>query len=223
MSTDAIASSLLTSSAITSSSSTDSTYSLGTEDFLQLLLTELENQDPTDPVSTSEMTNQFCSLTQVTQLETANEYLENLVLYSSSVNNSLSVAFIGKTISYSSGEISISGGAAESVSFSLASDAKNVSITISDEDGNTVDTVDLGSLSEGAHSFTWDCISSDGTTAADGTYTLSISATDGSGNSVSASTSGSATVSGVVYKDGVSYLVTDAGEIPLGSVTGISS
>jgi len=82
------------SSTTTTSSSISNAYALKTEDFIKLFLTELENQDPMEPVSTSEMTSQFSSITQVTQLETTNEYLEAL-------SNNQAVNYLGKTISYS--------------------------------------------------------------------------------------------------------------------------
>jgi len=68
-------------------------YKMDTDDFLGLLLTELENQDPMDPVSTSEMASQFASLTQVSQLNATNDYLKAL-------SSNQAVDYLGKTISY---------------------------------------------------------------------------------------------------------------------------
>jgi len=219
----------MSTSAITSTSSTTSTTgssnalaSLGTEDFLKLLLAQLENQDPFDPVDSGEMTSQVCMLTQVSQAVQTNEYLSSLVQYASSTYSSQAVTYIGKTISYSNNEIAVSSGAAGTSSFTLASDAGDVVVTVYDADGNTVNTVDLGSLSAGASSFTWDCTDSSGATVEAGSYTFAVSAVDTSGNSVSVSTGGTAEATGVVYKSGVAYLVTASGNVPLEYVTAVT-
>jgi flagellar basal-body rod modification protein FlgD len=80
----------------TAKSSTSSLSSLDSEEFLKLLLVELENQDPTDPIDVKEMTQQFASLTQVEQNAETNDYLEELLQYSSSQ----AVNYLGKTITY---------------------------------------------------------------------------------------------------------------------------
>lgn len=97
-------------SSVTGSSDSSTTvtnsaaYAMKTEDFLELLLTELENQDPMDPVSTSDMASQFASLTQVSQLTETNSYLETLT-------NNQAVDYLGKTISYT--EVSADGTSAK--------------------------------------------------------------------------------------------------------------
>jgi len=83
-------------------------YDMRTEDFLGLLLTELKNQDPMDPVSTSEMATQFATLTQVSQLNTTNGYLKTL-------SHTQAVDYLGKTITYA-GEKNADGTSAEKTS-----------------------------------------------------------------------------------------------------------
>jgi flagellar basal-body rod modification protein FlgD len=121
------------------------------------------------------------------------------------------------------GNISVSSGSADNLSFKLSSAASNATITISDSSGNTVQTLTKTNLSSGINSVTWDGTNSSGTTVSDGTYTFTVSATDSSGNAVTASTAFSAAVTGVLFSGGVAYLVTDSGKIPYGDVTEISS
>lgn len=219
--TIAIDTSTTTSSTTSTTSSTLS--SLTADDFLTLLLTELENQDPTDPVDSSTMVSQFSSLTQVSQMAEANEYLSSLVDSISASSNSSAVSYLGKTITYDDDEITVSDSSASSASFTLASDASDVTATIYDSDGNAVTTIDLGETSAGTYSLTWDATNSSGNTVDDGTYTISYSATDSSGNSVTVATGGTATVTGIVYSDGTAYLVTANGNVALSSVTGVTS
>ncbi len=100
-------------SSVTSSSDSSTTvtnsaaYTMDTADFLKLLLTELENQDPMDPVSTSDMASQFASLTQVSQMAKVVDSIENMsstvtkvVDSIESMNNNHAIEYLGKTISY---------------------------------------------------------------------------------------------------------------------------
>jgi flagellar basal-body rod modification protein FlgD len=215
--------------ALTSSTSTTSTSSvvsslssLNADDFLKLLLAELENQDPTDPVKTSDMLQEFSTLAQLAQSEKTDAYLKSLDQSISSLSNSQAVSYVGKTITYDSSEMTISSGGGGNLSFDLASDANDVTATIYNSSGTAVKTIDLGSRSAGSYVYSWDGANSSGTTVSDGTYTVKYSATDTSGNSVSVTTSGTASVTGVVYKNGVAYLVTANGDIPISSVTGVS-
>lgn len=207
-----------TSSASTTSSLTSSLSSLTASDFLTLLLTELQNQDPTQPMDSSTMLTQFSDLTQVQLAQETNTTLQSL-------SEATATGYIGKTISYSgasSDEISVTSGTAEASNFTLASNANSVIATVYNSSGKALKTSNLGSMSAGSYSFQWDGTNNSGTKVADGTYTVSFSATDSTGNSVSVSTQGTATVTGVQYTNNVAYLVTDAGQIPLSSVTGVS-
>ncbi len=220
MTTTAISSALLGVSQTNSTTTTDTT----TTDFLTLLLAELENQDPTDPMDTAELTSQMATLTQVQQAIQTNEYLSSLVDYASSTNNASAVSCIGKTVTADTSEITVSSGlASENLIFTLAGDASNVTITVCDEAGNTVKTITCEDFASGSYSVTWDGTNGDGKAVDDGTYTFSVSATDSDGNSVTTSTFIKAEVTGVAFNDGVAYLITDAGTIAYGDVIMVSS
>jgi len=220
MTTTAISSALLGVSQTSSSTTTETT----TTDFLTLLLAELENQDPTDPVDTAELTSQLATLTQVEQAIQSNEYLASLVDYASSTNNAGAVSCIGKTVTADTSGITVSSGCvSEGLAFTLGSDAAQATITICDEDGNTVKTISCSDLSTGVNSVAWDGTNESGTAVEDGTYTFSVAATDSSGNSVTASTTVTALVTGVSYSGGVAYLTTGSGKIAYGDVTAVNS
>lgn len=222
MTVSAIDSALLgTTQATTSTSST--TNAMDAEDFLTLFLVQLENQDPTDPVDTTELTSQLCNISQLSQSVIANDYLEDLTLYHSSVNNSLALSCIGKTVTTDGDSISLAGGAADEIRFELSDDADQAYVTVYNADGEEVATIDCGALSAGTNSVTWNGLGGDGDTQPDGTYGFEVNAYDSDGNSVEASTMGTANITGVTYRDGVAYLITESGEeIPIGDVTGVS-
>ena len=220
MTTTAISSSLLGVSQTSSSTTSTATSS---SDFMTLLLAELKNQDPTNAMSTSELTSQLATFTQVEQSQKTNDYLSTLSQYASSLNNAQAVSCIGKTVTVDTSSISHTSGVSDKLTFNLSSAAANATITISDSSGNTVKTISSTNLSSGINSVTWDGTDSSGNTQSKGTYTFTISATDSSGNGITASTSFDAVVTGVSYSSGTTYLVTDSGQIPYGDVTKITS
>ena len=132
------------------------------------------------------------------------------------------MGYIGKKISYAGDQISVVNGTSASSKFTLASSASKVSISIYDASGTAVKTSDLGSMNVGTYSFNWDGKNNSGAKVADGTYTVNFSAKDSTGKDISVTTEGTANVTGVVFKNGMVYLVTNVGEIPISSVSGVT-
>jgi flagellar basal-body rod modification protein FlgD len=223
MTTTAISSSLLGVSQTSSSSTTSTSSSDSTDQFLTILLAQLKNQDPTNPTSATDLTSQLATLSQVEQSIKTNAYLSMLNDYVSSINNAQASSCIGKTVTVDTSGTTVTSGTADNLSFKLSGAAANATITISDSSGNTVQTITKTNLSSGINSVSWDGTNSSGSMVSDGTYAFTVSATDSSGNTVTASTSFSAAVTGVLYRSGTAYLVTDNGQIPYGDVTSITS
>jgi flagellar basal-body rod modification protein FlgD len=197
--------------------SSSSVTNITADDFMKLLLTQLENQDPLDPMDTDTFTSELCSLNQLQQATTTNSYLEKI----STGINSEAVGYIGKSIAVEGDSLSISSGSADDLVFNLADDASQASISIYDEDGNVVRTITESDLSSGTNSISWDGTDDSGDTLSDGDYTFKVTAKDSSGDSVEATTYKLAKVTGVVYKDGAPYLVADGNEISLDDVIGV--
>jgi flagellar basal-body rod modification protein FlgD len=221
MTTTAISSALL--GVVNQTSSSTTSTATDTTDFLTLLLAELQNQDPTDPMDAGELTSQMASLTQVQQSVQTNDYLSTLVDYASSLNNAGAMSCIGKTVTADTSSISHASGVSDTLMFSLSDDASGATISISDEDGNVVKTITCSSLSSGNNSVTWDGTDADGNTLSNGTYTFTVAATDASGNSVTTSTTITTAVTGVSYSGSSAYLVTESGKIAYGNVTAVNA
>jgi flagellar basal-body rod modification protein FlgD len=222
MGISALGTNVLNASSASAAGAALSMTSLSADDFLKLLLVELKNRDPSKPMDSSAMLEQFSSLTQVQQTQQANSYLQSLLESTIAASNVQAVGYIGKKVSFSGDKIAVTGGSAGTSKFTLAGDANKISVSIYDAAGIAVKTSELGSMSAGTYSFKWDGTNNSGAIVADGTYNVSFSAKDSAGKSISVTTEGIANVAGVVFKNGVAYLVTDAGEIPLSSVTGVT-
>ncbi|OQY15722.1 MAG: hypothetical protein B6I32_05930 [Desulfobacterium sp. 4572_20] len=204
-------------SSVTSTSSSESNI-LGKDDFLNLLVTQLRHQDPLSPMESAEFTSQLAQFSSLEQMSNVNTNLELLQLYQASINNSQAVGFIGKTIKAVGNSIGVADGVADQIHFDLDKDASAVIAHIYDSHKNLVKTIQPGGLNAGVQSVEWDATNNDGNKVPDGTYTFEVIATDTDQKPVSVTTLITASVSGVSFKDGTTYLLAGNQEIPIGSV-----
>lgn len=151
--------------------------------FLTLLVAQLKNQDPTNPMDNAQLTSQLAQINTVSGIEKLNTTLGSI---SGQINSNQSVqatALIGHGVMIEGRAILVgsSDGKVSTTPFGLqlesAADTNNV--TISDSTGKVVKTIALGSQTAGVHSYTWDGKQDDGTTAPDGAYSFSINSTNG--------------------------------------------
>ncbi len=208
-------------SASTTASTTSESSIVGKEDFLKLLVTQLQHQDPLNPAESTEFTAQLAQFSSLEQLTNVNKNLDYLMLYQASINNAQAVDFIGKTIKTSGDTIGVSNGVSDEIAFELPSDAANVTVSIYDGSGQLVATIDAGDLGEGKQSVAWDAEDQEGDTVPDGDYTFEVAAVDTEGNTVEASTFSTAVVTGVTFEEGTTYLIAGGKRIPMGDVVEI--
>jgi flagellar basal-body rod modification protein FlgD len=177
--TSTIASSVLStmnSSSTTAESSTSAADDLQ-DQFLTLLTTELQNQDPTDPMDNSEMVTQLAQISTISSIEDVTSTLEGISGQISASETLQASALVGNGVLIDGNVIQVDSGVATTFGVTLDGDADSVSVTIKNSTGTVVRTLDEGSMSAGTQSLSWDGLQDDGTTAADGAYTFSISAT----------------------------------------------
>jgi len=179
---------------------------LGRDAFFQLLLTQLQNQDPLDPMKSTDMTAQLAQFSQLEQLNDMNTSLDYLQLYMASLNNAQAVGFIGKEIE------------ANGDSVQLLDSAGSVTISIYDENMQLVRTVELGSQSDGKQEWLWDGKDNEGNEVEAGTYTFEVSATSVNGEEVAVTTYLKGTVTGVTFEDGITYLMLGERKVAIGDI-----
>jgi len=145
--------------------------------FLRLLTTQLQNQDPLNPLDNTEFVAQLSQFSSLEQLTQANSNLQNMTLGIDSVSSATMVDMIGRevvaignTFSYDSSD--------KTLSFDLNSDAEQVSISIRDSSGKTVFQDNIGALGRGEQSYTWTGVNNDGIKLEEGEYSFFIEATN---------------------------------------------
>lgn len=174
------------------SSLTQTKSILGKEDFLTLLVTQLSNQDPLNPLAGQEFAAQlaqFSSVEALLNIETALELNTEINgLLAQSMNSGVAAGLIGKTVTAESDHLFVKGDGVIPVTFDLASPAASTSITIKNEAGLVVRTITTGGQERGMNTVDWDGTNDAGEQLPEGNYTFSVAATDLSGEAVAATT-----------------------------------
>lgn len=214
------------SSSTTSSSSLDNNSPDAIQNrFLTLLIAQMKNQDPSNPMDNSQLTTQMAQLSTVTGISQLNDSLSTLM---SNLNSSqaLSTAnMIGHSVLAPGNSIQLTSDTTKDASgtettsqkavfgVNLSGTASSVVVTIKDSSGAVVHTTDLGTQAAGVVPVIWDGSNDTGGKVADGNYTFTVSASN-NGTAVTASTLSFGTVSSVsTASDGVKLNVTNVGTI----------
>ncbi len=158
---------------------TSATSSDAQDRFLKLLTTQLQNQDPLNPLDNAQMTSQLAQISTVDGITKLNATLQSLVNSSSQSQTLQAASLVGHSVLVPGGSLSLSQGQGVG-GVDLAGPADDVVATIKDANGLTVRNLDLGKMASGTHTFSWDGKADNGATAADGAYSVSFAAKQGS-------------------------------------------
>jgi flagellar basal-body rod modification protein FlgD len=220
-STASSASSASTSS--TASSNPLNKLSSDFNDFLQLLTTQLQNQDPLSPMDSTQFTAQLVAFTGVEQQIGTNSKLDTLIGVDQGNQLASSANFIGDTVQAPSSSIWLdSSGVASEIGYNLPSTASAVTITITDSSGNTVSS-GSGPTTQGQNIVTWNGQDGNGNALSSGVYTVSVSALDQSQQPMTGiTTSIIGTVTNVTTSStGSTDLSIGSVSVPLSTVTSV--
>lgn len=175
--------------------------------FMNLLVTQLQNQDPLDPMDATEFTNQLVQFASVEQQIYQNSNLEQLLALQSTSQVADMVNYIGNVVEISGGNmVNFDGAEAATYSYSLSENSATTTINIRDQDGISVFTTD-GQTTTGRHDATWDGRNQNGNIVPPGIYTIQISALDGKGNLLDVFQTSELTVTGAAVDNGEISLI----------------
>jgi flagellar basal-body rod modification protein FlgD len=199
---------------------------MGKHEFLRLLVAQLSHQDPLNPQAAHEFASQLAQFSSVEQLLNISEVLAmngeiNAVL-AQSVNSGVAAGLIGKSIEADGNRIDWSGETSTGIRFKLGAPAESVKISIHDENGRVVRTLELSGQGSGDHAVDWDGRDGSGARIPPGVYTYSVTATDASGATVPVETTFRGKVDRVTFgKDGILLWIGRV-SIPLHDVKSVS-
>ncbi len=187
------------------------TPDLGPQAFLKLLTTQLQNQDPLDPMANEDFIAQLAQFASVERLMGIEDGVGALYGGIASMNNASMSSLLGRGVVARGDSVQLPEEGGVDLRFDASADVSSGTAVVRDESGRIVANVDFGARSQGEHAVHWDGRGDDGGTLPPGTYTFSIDASDASGDPVHVDTLITGTVTEVDYSDGV----------PLPSVDGV--
>lgn len=209
-------------SASGSQSAATATQTLNEQDFLQMLVTELQNQDPTNPLQSTDLAAQLAQFSSVSELQTLNSNVQNStnanLLMTQSISNTMAATLIGKKVKVQTPQISYDGSSQPTLGFTLPSSASSVQVNIMNSNGAVIRTIDEGAMPSGDNTVTWDGKDSTGGSVPSGNYTFSVTATDSQGNQITPSLYILGTVQGVKFDSNGASLLVDGTQVNFSDV-----
>lgn len=191
--------------------------------FLQLLTTQLQNQDPLSPLDSNQFTEQLVEFASVEQQVNMNTNLQTLISMQSTSEATSALQLVGSTVTMAGTSAALSNATGAPATWSLTASAPaTAQVTITSAAGTTAYTGTVA-LNAGTQTYSWNGVSNNGQTWPDGTYTISINATGANGQPVTVSTQTQGTVSGVNLSTNPPTLQVNGQNVPISQVTSITN
>jgi flagellar basal-body rod modification protein FlgD len=188
--------------------------------FLTLLTTQLQNQDPLNPMDSDQFTQQLVEFSQVEQQIKTNSQLSTMITNQAGAEAISAQSMVGDTIQYDGSQGVLNNGQV-AFSYTLPSNAAATAITIQDANGNTVFS-SAGQTAAGTYNFTWNGQTSSGQQLPDGgIYTVKVQAVDANNNPISATTTATGVVTGVSVTNNVATFNVSGVQVPMNQLIGI--
>ncbi len=202
-------------------SSATSTSALDKEDFLTLLVAQLENQDPLDPQDNSEFVAQMAQFSALEQQITTNDYLQTLISSNQAIEQLSAFNLLGQTVVAEQDSFTLSDDGAE-IGFSLEQDAESVTLAILDSSNSVVATIELDDVEAGTTFTDWDGTDNNGNKLAAGDYSVLATAIYSDDSSEYLTTLQRAVVTGIDTSSDT-MLETSQGSLQLSQLLSVST
>jgi flagellar basal-body rod modification protein FlgD len=193
---------------------------LGKDDFMKLLLLELQYQDPTDPMDTEQILSQTSELASLEAADNTNRALEKLSESLAASQQYSMISAIGKTASLGSDSIQHTKGEISSFDLNFPSDVSKGTVEIRDNSGTLVKSFPIEDLSQGTHSFEWNGTNNDGNEVDDGLYSIAATYYDDEGNPATTAV-GTYPIESVRFENGEALLKLGSSYVPMSQVVEI--
>jgi flagellar basal-body rod modification protein FlgD len=198
---------------------TQSSNIVNKDDFFKLLIAQLKNQDPMKPTDATTFTAQLAQFSSLEKLDNINTALTQLLGQQASFDRTGSAQLAGKYVvanGNQAGSFTAAGKAAE-LGYNLPAAAKQVLITIYDEQGRAVDMIEKGDQSAGVNKVVWN-----NSSARTGNFTFQTAAFDAKGSNLNATTVVEGVVSKVNFHDGKVYVTVNNREVGVEQILSVT-
>ena len=190
---------------------------LGKDDFMTLLLVELQHQDPTEPMDSEKILTQTSQLAGLESSENTRIALEELSAALGSTNQFSTISAIGKTADLGSDAISLEEGGTSTFEVYFPSAIQEGTVSITDLDGNQVSTIDVGTNPSGVYKFDWNGLDANGNQAESGIYKVNADYSDPDGNTLQTRL-GAYPIESVRFEGGQTLVKVGSSYVPLANI-----
>jgi flagellar basal-body rod modification protein FlgD len=202
-----------------SGTSSSSNNTLGQDAFLKLLTTQMQNQDPLNPVDNTQMLAQLAQFSQLSVIQGLSSKFDSMATALAGSTSLAATQLVGKEVSFDASQLSLAAGSSAKFNVVLPQAATDTTVVISDSTGHVVRTLHLGAEPAGTSAIPWDGLDDKGHACAAGTYTLGVGGTASDGTQFKGLANIRAKVTGVSYATGTPVLVVGNQQVTLSQVT----
>lgn len=196
---------------------------LGPDDFLKLLVKQLETQDPLNPMDSEQFTSQLTQFNSLDQLIAMNRTLETVAAGQTALGNLQTTTLIGREVTAEGNQLYLDSDGASPIYYNLQTSATSVVVNITDLDGSLVRQLQLGAQDAGEQTVSWDGRDNAGLSVPPGVYDFEVNPFDVAGEEVSVQTRIQGIVTGVSLTAGDPTVTVGGLELPVSAVTSVSA
>lgn len=216
-----------TTSSNTTTSSTKEKTTLGKDDFMKLMITQLKYQDPMNPLDSSQYSAQLAQFSSLEQLTNLNDNIQKSIdanyYLTQSINNTMTATLIGKDVKLSGDKLNYTGQANCSLGYKLPAEASSVKINIYNSDGSLVKTIESLPESTGEHKLSYDFTDNNGNKLAQGNYTFEIVAKGSNQENMTTEIYKTGTIDSVKFTDSGTKIIINSEEYNLSDILEITN
>jgi len=196
---------------------------MGKQDFMNLFLTQMSNQNPTDPMDSGAMMSQLAQMGSMEQLENLNSGMKSLNETQGKIAGMQAMGYLDKDILIKADELQMSRGSSQPLYYNLPKDAEQLKVIVETEEGSPILNQKLGYAPTGRHRFQWDGKDERGILQGDGKYQVFFQASYADGTNERLSAYNHGRVSGVEYQDGQAWVQAQGRKVPLNQVRSVDN
>jgi len=190
--------------------------------FLKLLTTQLQYQDPLNPMDNTQFTAQLAQFSSLEQLTDLNKGMTSLITAQAGMANLQALSYLGHQVAAPTDHLTLAESGDTPFQIQLPDGADDVVVTVRDASGGVIAANHLGPLPPGLHTAAWDGQTKDAARAAAGDYAVEVGAIDVDGNPVAAQLFGNQQVTGIDLSSTEPAVLTPTGSVPLSQVVQLS-
>ncbi|MEJ5350765.1 MAG: flagellar hook capping FlgD N-terminal domain-containing protein [Melioribacteraceae bacterium] len=194
---------------------------LGKDDFLKLMIAQLKNQDPLNPMDGTEYAAQLAQFSSLEQLTNLNSYLKQSIdanyMLTQSINNTMLANLIGKQVKVNSKDLQVNGQESLSIGYELPEGVKSVKVNIYNQYGTLIKSLEA-SNKKGSNKLLWDLTDNNGEKVINGDYKFEVIASDYNDNAVNVTSYILGLIDGIKYSDNGTLLIINGAQYSAGDI-----